>query len=101
LAATPGGSPQPLFRNVYAENDEFQVVVDQLLSEGGKRNRRRYNLAKWQTLGWDKNSLFADLLFIDPANHDSRVRSESPALKVGFANFEMGRWGLTEEFPEK
>ncbi len=89
-------------RNVfYAENGEFQVVVDQLRSEGGKRNPRRYELTEWQALGWDKNSLFADPLFVDPANHDFRVRPESPALKLGFTNFEMGKWGLTEEFPEK
>jgi hypothetical protein len=85
----------------YAENGEFQVVVDQLRSEGGKRNPSRYKLAEWQALGWDKNSLFADPLFIDPANHDFRMRPESPALRLGFANFEMGKWGLTEEFPEK
>jgi hypothetical protein len=85
----------------YAENGEFQVVVDRLRSEGGKRSPRRYELTEWQTLGWDKNSLFADPLFIDPANHDFRVRPDSPALKLGFTNFEMGKWGLTEEFPEK
>ena len=85
----------------YAEKSEFQVVVDQLRSEDGKRNPRRYKLAEWQALGWDKNSLFADPLFIDPANRDFRLRPESPALKLGFTNFEMGKWGLTGEFPEK
>jgi hypothetical protein len=83
----------------YAESGEFQVVVDQLRSEGGKRNPRRYKLTDWQELGWDKNSLFTDPLFVDPAKHDFRVRPESPALKLGFTNFEMGRWGLTEKFP--
>lgn len=85
----------------YAENGEFQVVVDQLRSEGGKRNPRRYNLKDWQELGWDKNSIFADPLFVNPEKLDFRVRPESPALKLGFANFGMGNWGLTEEFPKR
>jgi hypothetical protein len=29
------------------------------------------------------------------------VKPDSPALEVGFENFEMGRWGLTDEFPER
>lgn len=89
-------------RNLFwTENGEFQAVVDQLRSEEGKRNPRRYNLADWQALGWDRNSLFADPLFIDPEHRDFRVRPESPALKVGFVNFEMGGWGLTPDFPKQ
>ena len=26
---------------------------------------------------------------------------KSPALKLGFVNFEMGTWGLTNDFPKK
>jgi hypothetical protein len=39
-------------------------------------------------------------MFVDPANDDYRVKPESPALKVGFRNFEMGQWGLAEDFPK-
>jgi len=80
---------------------EFQAVVDQLRSEAGKRNAKRYDLAEWQKLGFDQHSVFADPLFVDPAKYDFRVRPESPALKVGFKNFEMGKWGLTDKFPEQ
>lgn len=89
-------------RNVFwIEGGEFQAVVDQLRSEGGRRNPQRYNLADWQELGWDKQSVFADPLFADPDKLDFRVRSESPALKLGFVNFEMGGWGLTADFPRQ
>jgi hypothetical protein len=89
-------------RNVFfAENGEFQAVVDQLRSEDGHRNPHRYNLAEWQALGWDKNSVFADPLFVDPDHLDFRVRPDSPALKLGFVNFEMGAWGLTSDFPKQ
>jgi Right handed beta helix region len=80
---------------------EFQAVVDQLRSENGKRNAKRYDLAGWQRLGFDQHSVFADPLFVDPTKNDFRVRPESPALKVGFKNFEMGKWGLTDKFPEQ
>jgi hypothetical protein len=29
------------------------------------------------------------------------VRPDSPALKAGFKNFDMGRWGLTDGFPKQ
>jgi len=85
----------------YCVGGEFEAVVDQLRSEAGKRNARRYKLQEWRQLGFDQHSLFADPLFIDPAKRDFRVRPESPALQVGFKNFEMGKWGLTDDFPEQ
>jgi hypothetical protein len=85
----------------YTIGGEFQAVVDQLRSESGKRNPRKYNLAEWRALGFDRNSVFADPLFIDPPNNDFRVRPDSPALKVGFKNFDMGKWGLKEDFPSQ
>jgi S1-C subfamily serine protease len=33
-------------------------------------------------------------MFIDPAKGDFRVREESPALKLGFKNFPMDRFGV-------
>ena len=56
--------------------------------------------AAWQAMGFDTHSVFADPLFVDPESNDYRVRSESPALKLGFQNFPMGTWRLTEEFPD-
>jgi hypothetical protein len=51
-------------------------------------------------LGWDKNLLFSDPLFVDLDNLDFRGRLESPPLKLGFVNFEMGCWGVTTDFPK-
>jgi hypothetical protein len=85
----------------YCIGAQFQAVVDNLRSEAGKRNAKSYNLEQWQALGFDQHSVFADPLFLDPANRDFRVRPESPALQVGFKNFAMGKWGLTEKFPQK
>jgi hypothetical protein len=45
-------------------------------------------------MGADRNSLFGDPEFIDPANGDFRVKSGSPALKIGFKNFPMDQFGV-------
>lgn len=44
--------------------------------------------------GWDLNSLSGDPMFMDPAKGDFRVKDESPALKIGFKNFPMDRFGV-------
>jgi hypothetical protein len=42
----------------------------------------------------DAHSIVADARFIDPAHGDYRVKSDSPALKLGFVNFPMDRFGV-------
>ncbi|MDT8390718.1 MAG: right-handed parallel beta-helix repeat-containing protein [Lentisphaeria bacterium] len=70
------------------------------VKERESTERRDIELAEWQAMGFDRHSVFADPMFVDPDNNDFRVKPESPALKVGFKNFNMGLWGLTDEFPK-
>ena len=65
----------------------------------GKR-LEKHTLAQWQELGYDKDSVVKDPMFVDPAGDDYRVKEGSPAIKLGFKNFDMN-WGLTDEFPKK
>jgi hypothetical protein len=53
-----------------------------------------FALKEAQDKGWDANSLVGDPSFIDPAKADFRVREDSPALKLGFKNFPMDRFGV-------
>jgi hypothetical protein len=69
--------------------------------EEGAEAGRKYSLAEWQALGFDRHSVFADPLFVDPEHGDYRVRPDSPALPLGFENFPMDRWGLTVDFPAR
>ncbi len=50
--------------------------------------------AQWQARGFDTHSVIADPMFVDPARGDYRVRDGSPALKLGFRNFPMDRFGV-------
>lgn len=51
-------------------------------------------LTQAAVLGWDKNSILGDPMFVDPANGDFRVKEGSPALKLGFKNFPMDQFGV-------
>ena len=59
------------------------------------------NLSQWRQLGFGVHSMIADPLFVDPENGDYRVRPESPALKLGFKNFDLTGVGLLPDFPDK
>lgn len=50
--------------------------------------------AQWQARGFDTHSVVADPMFVDPARGNYRVRDGSPALKLGFSNFPMDRFGV-------
>lgn len=79
----------------FSDTGEFIARV----TERGK-GKKKLTLEEWQALGFDRNSVFADPMFVDPAKNDYRVRPGSPALDVGFENFPMGEWGLTIDFPD-
>jgi hypothetical protein len=47
-----------------------------------------------QQSGRDEHSIAADAQFVDSARGDYRVKDGSPALKLGFVNFAMDRFGV-------
>ena len=47
----------------------------------------------WQAKGFDKNSIIADPMFVDPANDNYSLKPESPAFKLGFKPINMSRVG--------
>ena len=48
----------------------------------------------WQELGFDRHSIIADPLFVDPENDDYSLRPESPAFKLGFKAIDLSNVGL-------
>ena len=55
------------------------------------------SFAEWQQKGHDADSIVADPDFIDAANFDFRLRSDSPALKLGFQPIDTSSIGLVGE----
>lgn len=53
------------------------------------------NITRYTANGCDGNSLTGDPLFVDAASGDFRVEPQSPALKIGFRNFDMKNFGVT------
>ncbi|MBM3240550.1 right-handed parallel beta-helix repeat-containing protein [Candidatus Poribacteria bacterium] len=54
------------------------------------------SLEVWCKKGYDRHSIYGDPLFIDPDNGDFRVKANSPALELGFKNFPMTKFGVSE-----
>jgi len=52
---------------------------------------------EWHKLGQDNNSIFTDPLFIDAENGDYRLRSDSPAFKLGFKEIPIAEIGLYKD----
>jgi len=51
-------------------------------------------LKQWQKKGFDKHSVFADPLFVDADNGNYHVKPQSPALQLGFKNFDINKFGV-------
>ncbi len=48
----------------------------------------------WQKKGFDKHSVIADPLFVDPKNDDYSLKPESPAFKLGFKPIDISTVGI-------
>ena len=57
----------------------------------------------WEPAGgrFDRHSLFADPLFVDPKRHDFRLQPQSPALGLGFEPIDVDSIGLKADFPPR
>lgn len=47
----------------------------------------------WKQTGFDRNSIVADPMFVDPAHDDYRLKPDSPAAKIGFQLIPIERIG--------
>jgi len=65
---------------------------------GKEIDRNMFTLEKdrkaFTAQGCDIHSIAGDPMFIDPSQGDYRVRENSPALKLGFKNFPMDKFGV-------
>ncbi|MCD6395763.1 MAG: right-handed parallel beta-helix repeat-containing protein, partial [Planctomycetes bacterium] len=74
---------------------------DEISVKGGPANG---SFEKWRQLQngkFDRNSITANPMFVDAANRDYRLKSASPALKMGFKPIDMSTVGLKADFPAR
>lgn len=83
-----GYCPQVMTR-VLGSKDKWGKEIDYNLFVSSEQSMKRYTAN-----GCDKNSAVGDPMFIDPAKGDFRVKEGSPALKLGFKNFPMDKFGV-------
>lgn len=73
---------QPIDVKVWGKETDYNVFPDQVSMKAA------------QERGTDKNSVYGQLLFVDPGKGDFRVREGSVAFFVGFRNFAMDSFGV-------
>jgi hypothetical protein len=60
-----------------------------------------FDLKSWRAMGYDVHSAFVDPLFRNPDAGDFSVSEDSPAVRLGFKNFPMNQFGLSEVYTGK
>ncbi len=73
--------------NVVAESNLYWDETGELTYHGE-------TLEAWQAKNREKGSLVADPLFVDPAHGNFHLKSNSPAVKIGFKPFDYTKAGL-------
>ena len=97
-----GFHPHVWFKNsgdVFRHNIVFTEHKDIRLQEWGKEVDYnlfpdREALRPSHEKGVDAHSVYGDALFMDIKSGDYRVKEGSPALTIGFKNFDMDRFGV-------
>lgn len=67
-------------------------------------NGKRLPYHEWTRLHggkYDTNSLVADPMFVNPAQHDYRLRAQSPARKIGIEQIDVSAIGLLKDYPSR
>jgi len=73
---------KPVYMNGWGKEIDFNLFATS------------YALARASQNGTDRNSVAGNPLFKDPASNDFRVTENSPAIKIGFKNFDMNSFGV-------
>ena len=90
--------PIEIDHNVYfnTANKDPRFGYGGVLPENVKPKSRWFTFAEWRALGSDRHSVIADPEFVDQEGCNFRLKPDSPALKLGFKEFTLDRFGTRE-----
>ncbi|MDQ8183581.1 PDZ domain-containing protein [Pelagicoccus sp. SDUM812005] len=93
-------SGDQVFSNIFMTPHKPARMAEDFTKGGTQVDRNLYAASEAQVMkvskvrNWDKNSIYGDPMFVDPAAGDFRVKDGSPALAIGFKNFPMDQFGV-------
>ena len=76
------------------KSGDWKVGRNVYWSTAGEPKFGSLDFEEWKAKANDVDSIVADPLFVDAANGDFRLRSGSPALKLGFQPIDLSQTGL-------
>jgi hypothetical protein len=90
--------PAEIDRNVYftTAKEDPRFGYQGVLPENVKPKSRWLTFDQWRALGSDRHSVIADPGFVDREGGNFRLKPDSPALKLGFKEFPLDRFGTRE-----
>jgi hypothetical protein len=88
-----------LFATGRLDEDVIRIDRNLYFPPGGKEPAIRgcATFADWQQRGFDRNSVIADPLFVDPAHDNYTLRPDSPAFQLGFEPIDISTVGLLRD----
>lgn len=94
------------YRNIYYWNEgrligvdtwsDNEIIMDYNLyfnAGGNPIEFQKKTFDEWKAMGFDKNSIVADPLFVDPENGNFTLKPDSPAFKLGFKPIDLSTVG--------
>lgn len=78
--------------NLFYPQKDYEVMLEWKI----------YPFDHWKSLfngRYERHSIVADPMFVDPNNMDYRLQADSPALKLGFQQIDRDKIGLKKDFP--
>jgi hypothetical protein len=86
--------------NLYSPPHDTEMRISGLPAEAVRRSSMEdidsgdKTMADWHAVGFDRNSIIADPRFADPEQDTYDLRSDSPALQLGFQPIDTSMIGL-------
>ena len=83
-----------LYHHATGKAQTFSGLPGEAAERVGMDTGGEPTLEQWRAMGFDRDSIVADPLFVDRERGDYGLQADSPALKLGFEPIDVSRIGL-------